>query len=91
MATAVFSHGDQVWDSGGMAENIAKTRAAAGRETVALVYRDAGHALSGSGWNPTTQYNAGPMKMGGQPAADARAQADAFAQTLEFLRRTLVR
>ena len=85
----VGSHDDQVWDSGGMSENIAKTRAAAGRETVALVYRDAGHALSGSGWNPTTQYNAGPMKMGGQPAADARAQADAFAQTLEFLRRTL--
>ena len=85
----VGSHDDQVWDSGGMAENIAKTRSAAGRETLALVYRDAGHALSGSGWNPTTQYNAGPMKMGGQPAADARAQADAFTRTLEFLHRTL--
>lgn len=85
------SHGDQVWDSGGMAEAIAKTRAAAGRETVALVYRDAGHGLSATGWGPTTQYNAGPMKMGGHPAADARAQAEVFARTLDFLKATLGR
>ena len=37
----------------------------------------------------TTQYNAGPMKMGGQPAVDARAQADAWPKTMDFLRRTL--
>jgi hypothetical protein len=29
------------------------------------------------------------MKLGGQPAADARAQAEAFEGTLAFLRRTL--
>ncbi|MFN7725898.1 MAG: acyl-CoA thioester hydrolase/BAAT C-terminal domain-containing protein [Rubrivivax sp.] len=87
----VGGHDDQVWASGTMAEAIAKTRAAAGRETVALVYREAGHALSGTGWSPTTQYNAGPMKMGGQPAADARAQAEAFDGTLAFLKRTLAR
>ena len=85
------SHGDQVWDSGAMAEAIAKTRAAAGRETVALVYRDAGHALSATGWGPTTQYNAGPMKMGGNPAADARAQAEIFTRTLDFLKTSLAR
>jgi dienelactone hydrolase len=85
----VGSHGDQVWDSGGMAENINRSRAAAGRETVALIYRDAGHALSGTGWSPTTQYNAGPMKMGGTAEADAHAQAEAFQQTLQFLKRTL--
>ena len=87
----VGSHGDQVWDSGGMAQNIAARRKAAGLETVALVYTDAGHALSGTGWGPTTQYNAGPMKMGGNPQADARAQAQAFARTLAFLRETLAR
>ena len=85
----VGGHDDQVWDSGGMAANILKSRGAAGRETVALIYRDAGHALSGSGWSPSTQTNLGPMQMGGQPAADARAQAEAFAQTLAFLARTL--
>lgn len=85
----VGGNDDQVWDSGGMAANILKTRSAAGRQTQALIYRDAGHALSGSGWSPTTQYNAGPMKMGGRPDADARAQAEAFQQTLLFLQRTL--
>jgi len=80
---------DQIWDSGGMAQHIATQRAKAGRETVALIYRDAGHALAGTGWNPTTQYNVDPIKSGGAPPADAAAQADAFIKTLEFLRRTL--
>ena len=80
---------DQVWDSGGMARNIAKARAAAGRETVLLVYPKAGHALSASGWSPTTQYNAGPMKMGGTPQADARAQAEIWTRSIEFLRSSL--
>lgn len=87
----VGSQGDQVWDSGGMAQAMAAQRQAAGLETVALVYSDAGHALSGTGWAPTTQVNAGPMKMGGNPQADARAQAEAFARTLVFLRETLAR
>jgi dienelactone hydrolase len=80
---------DQVWDSGGMAENIATARRAAGRETVVLVYPQAGHALGTTGWAPTTQYNAGPMKIGGTPEANARAQADAFSKTFAFLLRTL--
>lgn len=85
----VGGHDDQIWDSGGMAEAIARTRSAAGRETVALVYREAGHFLGGTGWAPTTQYNAGPSKSGGTPQANARAQAEAWAKSFEFLRRTL--
>ena len=80
---------DQVWDSGGMARAIEARRQLAGLTTVALVYEGAGHPLSGNGYAPTTQYNAGPMKMGGQPAATARAQADAWPKTMAFLRETL--
>ena len=85
----VGAHDDQVWDSGSMAENILKTRQSAGRETVALVYRDAGHFLGGNGWNPTTQYNAGPSKVGGTPVANARAQAESFTRSFEFLAKAL--
>jgi dienelactone hydrolase len=76
---------DQVWDSGTMARNIAARRDAARLPTVALIYPDAGHALSGTGWMPTTSYNMGPMKIGGTPAANARAQAQAWEETLRFL------
>jgi dienelactone hydrolase len=82
-------HDDQIWDSGGMTEAIAKTRAAKGLDTVALVYRDAGHFLGGTGWSPTTQYNASVSKAGGTPEATARAQAEVLAQTQAFLRRVL--
>ena len=82
-------HDDQVWDSGGMAENIAAARARAGLPTVSLVYRDAGHFLGGTGYGPTTQYNAGPSKSGGTPAANARAQADIFPRVFDFLARAL--
>jgi hypothetical protein len=80
---------DQIWASGMMAQNIAERRAAAGLETVALIFPDAGHALSGTGWMPTTQYNADPTKVGGTPEANAHAQAIAFPQTIAFLKRTL--
>lgn len=80
---------DQMWASGEMAERIADTRRAAGLPTVLKVYPEAGHAISATGWGPTTTANAGPMKMGGQPAADARAQANAFEATREFLRQHL--
>jgi len=78
-----------VWDSGGMAEAIATARRAAGKPVTTLVFREAGHALGGTGWTPTTQYNASPMKMGGSPATTARAQAEAYAGTVAFLRETL--
>jgi len=80
---------DQVWDSGAMAQAIVSSRAAAGRETVALIYPEAGHLLSGPGWAPTTTLNAGPMQLGGRPAANGRAVADAWPRTVDFLRRTL--
>jgi dienelactone hydrolase len=80
---------DQVWASGMMAQNIAERRAAAGQETLVLIFPDAGHALSGTGWMPTTQYNAGRSKFGGTPQANALAQARAFPETIAFLQRTL--
>jgi dienelactone hydrolase len=80
---------DQVWNSAMMAHNIAERRAEAKLETVSLIYTDAGHYLSGSGYNPTTQYNASPMKSGGTPEGNARAQADAWPKTIAFLKRTL--
>lgn len=45
--------------------------------------------LSGTGWMPTTQYDADPVKVGGTPEANARAQARAFPETIAFLKRTL--
>ena len=80
---------DQIWDSGGMAKSIAETRSRAGRETVALVFEGAGHFIGGNGWGPTTQYNDSPMKSGGSPVLNARAQAEAYAQTQAFLQRVL--
>ncbi|MBL8519410.1 MAG: acyl-CoA thioesterase/BAAT N-terminal domain-containing protein [Betaproteobacteria bacterium] len=80
---------DQVWASGMMAHNIAEKRAEHGLETVSLIYSDAGHGLTGNGWTPTTQMNAGPMKMGGTPEGNARAQGDAFPKTIAFLKRAL--
>ncbi len=85
----IGGHDDQIWNSGGMAEAIVKSRAAAGRETVAVVEREAGHYLGGAGWMPTTQYDAGPMKSGGTPAANARTQARAWDATWAFLARTM--
>ncbi len=84
---------DQVWNSAMMAHNIAERRAEvtqpAKLETLALIYTDAGHFLSGNGWSPTTQYNASMNKSGGTPEANAYAQADAHEKTLAFLKRTL--
>ncbi|MEH0167982.1 acyl-CoA thioesterase/bile acid-CoA:amino acid N-acyltransferase family protein [Paucibacter sp. JuS9] len=80
---------DQMWDSGGMARAIAAKRSEKGLPTEALVYEGAGHAIVGSGYAPTTMHNAGPMKMGGSPEADARAQGDAWPRMIAFLKRTL--
>jgi dienelactone hydrolase len=83
----IGGHDDQIWDSGGMAEAIVRARAAAGRVTEAVIDREAGHFLGGTGWAPTTQYNVGPSKSGGTPAANARTQARAWAATIAFLQR----
>jgi dienelactone hydrolase len=84
-------HDDLVWASGMMAQNIAERRAEAKLDTVALIYSDAGHYLGGTGYNPTTQYNADPIKSGGTPAGNAAAQADAHPKILAFLKRTLAK
>jgi len=80
---------DQMWDSGAMTQNIAERRSAAGRETVSLVFPDGGHMLNGTGWEPTTQYDAGAFKLGGTPEGNAHAQAEVWRQALAFLQRTL--
>ena len=80
---------DQTWDSGTMAGNVARTRAAAGLATTALIYPEAGHALGGDGWAPTTMINAGIFAFGGTPAANARAQAAVWREVLAFFARTL--
>lgn len=85
----IGGHDDQVWASGMMAQNIAERRAAHRLETVALIFPEAGHAISNNGWVPTTQYNAGLSKVGGTPQANAAAQARAFPETIAFLKRTL--
>jgi dienelactone hydrolase len=85
----IGGHDDQVWASGMMAQNISERRAAAGLATTALIFPEAGHSLSGNGWMPTTQYNVGPSKSGGTPRANADAQAQAFPETIAFLKRTL--
>lgn len=80
---------DQVWASGMMAHNIAEKRAEFALETESLIYTDAGHFLSGTGWTQTTQYNASLNKSGGTPEGNARAQADAYPKMIAFLKRTL--
>ena len=70
IAAPVFLLGggkDQIWDSGVMAANIAKTRADAGRVTETLVFAEAGHAISGPPQNPTRHENA-RAKAAGWPA-----------------------
>jgi dienelactone hydrolase len=80
---------DQLWSSGEMARSIVAARRAAGLETVALIFPDAGHLLNGSGWSPTTHYDMGQQKHGGRPDANARAQAQAWPAMLEFLHAAL--
>jgi dienelactone hydrolase len=85
----VGGHDDQVWPSGAMAQNIAERRVGVKHETLALIYSGAGHAIGGTGYGPTTQHNEALFKMGGNPADDARAQADAWPKTLAFLKKHL--
>ena len=72
-----------------MAQNIAERRVEAKLETVSMIFTDAGEMLSGTGWNPRTQYNVGRFKTGGIPAAKANAQAEVWQATLAFLGRML--
>jgi dienelactone hydrolase len=82
---------DEVADSGPCVERLKEMldKARYARPYQALVYPEAGHAVFGTGWRPTTMSNAGPFKDGGTPEADAHAQADSWARMLEFLQREL--
>ena len=80
---------DYVWPSAMMAQNIAERRAEAGLQTSLLIFPDAGHQVGGHGWDPTTQYNIGPKKMGGTPDGSAAAQYQTFRESFLFLRHAL--
>lgn len=66
------SDGDQTWNSGEMAQNIAERRAELGLPTVSLVFTDAGHFLSGDGSRETRN------------PANGEAQKVIWPATLEF-------
>jgi acetyl esterase/lipase len=80
---------DKVWASGPMAQNIAERRAEAGLATVNLVFHDAGHALGGHGWSPTTELDGLGMAMGGSARGAAHAQQRTWQATLALLSATL--
>lgn len=82
----VAGDADREWRSGQMARNLAAVREEAGLNTSLLVYPEAGHDISGDGWAPTI---IGVSRGGGSAEANARAQADAWPQILDFLERTL--
>jgi dienelactone hydrolase len=80
---AVAGGRDSQWNSERAVRNIVASREAAGLETTALVYPEAGHDLIGDG---------GPRessRSGGSPEADAAARADAWPKVVAFLARTL--
>jgi dienelactone hydrolase len=85
----IGAYDDQMWPSGMMAQNLAERRLEAGLAVSAHLYPDAGHALYPTGYDPTTTYGQRRQKVGGTPAANAMAQADAWQSTLRFLRREL--
>lgn len=74
---------DEVWASGPMARTIAEVRQkAGGLETVALIFPDAGHMLSGTGeqsTNPAFQFS----------DSDLAAQRQVWQATRDFLARHL--
>ena len=76
---------DALWNSGRMARSIVAARRAAGLETEALLYPEAGHDLGGGSAEPRED-----PRGGGTPAANARARADAWPKVTAFLARTLM-
>jgi dienelactone hydrolase len=81
----IGSYDDQMWPSGAMAQQLAERRMEAGLPVTALLFADASHLLYDTGYAPTTTRNLGLRKVGGSPAADARAQAAIWPATLRFL------
>ena len=81
---------DQLWPSLLMAQRIMRRRAERGGHAHdrLLAYAGAGH-LIGKAFLPSgsTRIAGGRIETGGTPAANARAQADAWPKVVEFLRR----
>lgn len=71
---------DHLWNSGRMARNIVATRKAAGLDTEALIYPEAGHDLGGASAEPRDD-----PRGGGTPGANAKARADAWPKVVAFL------
>lgn len=74
---------DRTWPSGAMVQAIAERRADADRETIALVYPEAGHGLAGTGWEPMNYPGTETL------AADAAASRAIWRRTKEFLEEVL--
>lgn len=74
---------DAQWDAASATAAIVATREAAGRETIALVYPEAGHDLVGDGGPRDTP------RSGGTAEANATARQDAWPQIVAFMARTL--
>lgn len=74
---------DAQWNSARQARNIVAAREAAGLETEALIYAEAGHDLIGDG-GPRDAH-----KSGGTAEANAAARAEAWPQVVAFLARHL--
>lgn len=74
---------DPQWNAAQATRTMAAARRAAGLETEALIYPEAGHDLVGDG---------GPREVaraGGTPEANAAARQDAWPKVVAFLERTL--
>ena len=82
---------DQLWPSSVMAEMVI-SRLKQNRHPYKfthLAYDQAGHAI-GTTYSPTTDSTGNSrMNFGGQPAGNARAQADSWPRVLEFLKSSL--
>lgn len=85
----IGAYDDQMWPSGTMAQAMAERRIEAGLSVTALLFPDAGHTLHQTGYHPTAHYHQRLRKVGGSPAADARAQAQAWQATIRFLKDAL--
>jgi dienelactone hydrolase len=78
---------DQVWPSAMMAERIEARRKRFGRAAgdQLIIYPGVGHAIAYA-YLPVRQRDAdGPFAVGGTPAGEARAQADAWPRIVRFL------
>ncbi len=70
---------DETWPSSEMVQNIGASRTKVGRATTVLTFPDAGHGLSGSGWDPQNYPN-----LAASPAATAHAQIAVQKAALEL-------